>query len=78
MLWRYNERHRAGKQDIPRHHIKLGHTENYTVVICASENERRNTQCNYKCRHRMLLQCIVVYVMDHCISRTRLHSDYTG
>ena len=25
---------------------------------------------------RMSLPCMVVYVMDHCISRMRLHADY--
>ena len=26
---------------------------------------------------RTSLQCMVVYVMDHCMSRTCLHADYT-
>ena len=25
---------------------------------------------------RMSLPCMAVYVMDHCISRARLHADY--
>ena len=36
-----------------------------------------NTQCDCEGCYRMLLQCIVVYVTDYCISCTRLHVDYT-